>query len=167
MMKRFLILVRHAKSRESEPGQKDLDRELTDSGYQQASRLGRYLYLKERIPEKIFTSHAKRAVDTAQLIGEQLKLDFSQIEINEELYEASVRTLLSQIHGLDPSLKTAIIIGHNPAITHLCEHLSKDEIGNLPSGSMVLLSFVNLNWEELDKGTGYLEEIKFPDQIVF
>ena len=165
-MKRFLILVRHAKSRESEPGQKDLDRELTESGYQQASRLGRYLYLKDLIPEKIFTSHAKRALDTAQLIGEQLKLDPVQIERNEELYEASVRTLLSQIHGLDPLLKSVIIIGHNPAITHLCEHLSKDEIGNLPSGSMAFLSFVNLNWDELDKGTGFLEEIKFPDQII-
>jgi len=165
-MKRFLILVRHAKSRQAEPGQKDLDRELTESGYQQASRLGRYLYLQELIPEKIFTSHALRALDTAQLIGEQLKLEPFQIEKNEELYEASVRTLLSQIHGLDTSLKSVLIIGHNPAITHLCEHLSKDEIGNLPSGSMVLLSFVNLNWNELDKGTGFLEEIKFPDQIV-
>jgi phosphohistidine phosphatase len=165
-MKRFLILVRHAKSRQVESGQKDLDRELTESGYQQASRLGRYLYLKELIPEKIFTSHALRALDTAQLIGEQLKLEPFQIEKNEEFYEASVRTLLSQIHGLDASLKSVLIIGHNPAITHLCEHLSKDEIGNLPSGSMALLSFVNLNWNELDKGTGFLEEIKFPDQIV-
>jgi phosphohistidine phosphatase len=165
-MKRFLILVRHAKSRESEPGQKDIDRELTESGYQQASRLGRYLYLKELIPDKLMTSHARRATDTAQLIAEQLKLDPSQIETNEELYEASVRTLLSQIHGLDPLTKSVIIIGHNPAITHLCEHLSKDEIGHLPSGSMAFLSFVNINWDELDKGTGFLEEIKFPNQIV-
>lgn len=165
-MKRFLILVRHAKSHQAEPGQKDMDRELTGSGYQQASRLGRYLYLKEMIPDKILTSHARRAIDTAQLIAEQLKLDSSQIEENEELYEASVRTLLSQIHGLDPLLKSVIIIGHNPAITHLGEHLLKDEIGNLPSGSMVFLTFVNLNWDELDKGTGFLEEIKFPEQIV-
>jgi phosphohistidine phosphatase len=165
-MKRFLMLVRHAKSRESEPGQKDIDRELSESGYQQASRLGRYLYLKGINPDKILTSHARRAVDTAQLISEQLKLDPSQIESTEELYEASVRTLLQQIHRLDNAYKFIIIIGHNPAITHLCEHLSKDEIGNLPSGSMVNLSFVNLQWNELDKGNGFLEEIKFPDQIV-
>jgi len=160
------MLVRHAKSRETESGQKDIDRELSESGYQQASRLGRYLYLKQFNPDKILTSHARRAVDTAQLISEQLKLDPSQIESREELYEASVRTLLHQIHALDNALKSVIIIGHNPTITHLCEHLSKDEIENLPSGSMVNLSFVNLNWDELDKGTGYLEEIKFPDQIV-
>jgi phosphohistidine phosphatase SixA len=40
---------------------KDIDRELTESGYQQASRMGRYLYLKELIPDKLFTSHARRA----------------------------------------------------------------------------------------------------------
>ena len=95
-----------------------------------------------------------------------MKLDSSQIVENEELYEASVRTLLNQISKLDKSLKSVIIIGHNPAITHLCEHLSKDEIGHLPSGSMVYLSFVNIGWNELAKGTGYLEEIKFPDQII-
>jgi len=165
-MKRYLILVRHAKSQESEQGQKDVDRELTETGYQQASRLGRYMYLQEIIPDKILSSHARRALDTAQLIADQLKLDSSQIVENEELYEASVRTLLNQISKLDKSLKSVIIIGHNPAITHLCEHLSKDEIGHLPSGSMVYLSFVNIGWNELAKGTGYLEEIKFPDQIV-
>ncbi|MBS0000209.1 MAG: histidine phosphatase family protein [Cyclobacteriaceae bacterium] len=165
-MKRHLILIRHAKSRETEPGQKDIDRELTESGYQQASRIGRYLYLKELIPEKLLTSHARRALDTAQLIADQLRLDPYQVIENEELYEASVRTLLNQIHGLDESLKSVIIIGHNPAITHICEHLSKNEMGNLPAGSMVHLSFANINWEELDKGTGVVEEIKFPDQIV-
>jgi phosphohistidine phosphatase len=165
-MKRFLILIRHARSRETEPGQKDIDRELTESGYQQASRVGRYLYLKEIIPDKLFTSHARRALDTAQLVADQLKLDPSQVIENEELYEASVRTLLNQIHKLDNSLKSVIIIGHNPAITHLCEHLSKNEIGNLPSGSMVHLSFTNLSWKELEKGTCYVEEIKFPNQIV-
>lgn len=165
-MKRFLILIRHAKTRESEPGKKDIDRELTESGYQQASRIGRYLYLNELVPDKLLTSHARRALDTAQLIADQLKLDSSKIIENEELYEASVRTLLNQIHHLDSSLKSVIIIGHNPAITHLCEHLSQNEIGNLPSGSMVQLSFTNLSWKELDKGTGYVEEIKFPDQII-
>jgi hypothetical protein len=31
---------------------------------------------------------------------------------------------------------------------------------------MVHLSFTNLSWKELEKGTGFVEEIKFPDQIV-
>lgn len=166
-MKRYLILIRHAKSRQAEPGSKDIDRELTDSGYQQASRIGRYLYLKELIPDKLLTSHARRALATASLVADQLKMEPSQIEENEELYEASVRTLLKQIHDLDDDLKSVIIIGHNPAITHLCEHLSKEEIGSLPSGSMVHLSLNNLSWQEVDKGTASVEEIKFPDQITF
>ena len=68
-MKRSLILIRHAQSRNLEPGQKDLERELTDSGIQDASRLARYMYLEEVIPDIVLTSHATRAIDTAQLFG--------------------------------------------------------------------------------------------------
>ncbi len=165
MMKRSLILIRHAQSRNVEHGQKDVERELTDSGIQDASRLARYMYLEEIIPDVILTSHAARALDTAQLFADQLKLDHSEIKIDEDLYEASVRTLLGFISNLDNSLKTVLIIGHNPSITHLCEHLSTDVIGFLPPGGMVHLTFEDLLWSQLDKGTGQLKEIKLPDQI--
>ena len=164
-MKRSLILVRHAQSRNLESGLKDLDRELTDSGIQDASRLGRYMYMEEIIPQLILTSHAARARDTAQLFSEQLKLDQSEVIIDEDLYEASVRTLLNKIHELDKSVKKVLVIGHNPSISHLCEHLSKDVIGFLPPASMVHLTFNKVDWENLSKGDGNLEEIKFPDQI--
>jgi phosphohistidine phosphatase len=164
-MKRHLILVRHAQSRNTEPGKRDIERELTDSGIQDASRLARYMYLEDLIPEVIMTSHAIRAKNTAQLFAEQLKMDHSDIKEDEELYEASVRTLLSFITKLDKSLKSVLIIGHNPSLTHLCEHLSKDIIGFLPPASMVHLTFTDLDWSKLDKGTGQLKEIKLPDQI--
>lgn len=164
-MKRHLILVRHAQSRNLEPGKKDLDRELTDSGIQDASRLARYMYLENLVPEVIFTSHASRARLTAQLFAEQLKLDHSEVKEDEELYEASVRTLLNFISNLNDSLSSIMIIGHNPSLTHLCEHLSRDIVGFLPPASMVHLSFEDLSWSQLDKGLGQLEEIKLPDQI--
>lgn len=164
-MKRHLILVRHAQSRNVEPGEKDVDRELTDSGIQDASRLARYMYLEELIPEIILTSHAARAKETAQLFAEQLKLDHSEIVVDDDLYEASVRTLLNFITKLDSSVKSVLIIGHNPSLTHLCEHLSKDIIGFLPPASMVHLTFDKMDWADIDKGTGNLVEIKLPDQI--
>jgi phosphohistidine phosphatase len=164
-MKRHLLLIRHAQSRNIEQGEKDIDRELTDSGIQDASRLGRYMYLEEIIPEIIFSSHATRATQTAQLFAEQLKLDHSEIKIDEELYEASVRTLLGFITKLDPKIKSVMIIGHNPSLTHLCEHLSKDVIGFLPPAALVHLMIDGLDWMQLDKGTGQLVEIKLPDQI--
>ena len=59
-MKRHLILVRHAQSRNLEPGKKDIERELTDSGIQDASRLARYMYLENLIPEEILFIHLKK-----------------------------------------------------------------------------------------------------------
>lgn len=166
-MKKSLILIRHADSRNQEQGQKDLDRVLSDVGIQEASRVGRFLYLQGKIPQLIYTSHAARAFETAKLIAEQLKLDDSEINIDEDLYEASVRSLLSRINKIEEGINSIIIIGHNPAITHLCEHLSNEVIGFLPPGSMVHLVFDKMKWEEISKGTGHLKEIKLPDQITF
>ena len=78
-----------------------------------------------------------------------------------------MRTLLNVITKLDNGLKSVLIIGHNPSLTHLCEHLSKDVIGFLPPASMVHMTFDNLDWSKLDKGVGILNEIKLPDQISF
>jgi phosphohistidine phosphatase len=166
-MEKSLILVRHAESRNQEQGQKDLDRVLSDTGVRDASRLGRFLYLEGRIPQLIYSSHAVRAIQTSKLIGEQLKLDDSEINIDEELYEASVRSLLNLINNIEEGINSIIIIGHNPAITHLCEHLSEDVIGYLPPGSMIHLTFKKMKWKEIAKGTGHLKEIKLPDQITF
>ncbi len=164
-MKRHLILVRHAKSRQAEGGQKDFDRELTDTGIQQASRLGRYLYMKEVIPDKILTSNAVRVKKTAMFVAEQVQVENTKIEEDEDLYEASVRTLMNRINAIDDSLESVMVIGHNPAMLHLCEHLLNDPVDSFPSCSMVYLSFSNLSWNEIDKGTGSLIEIKEPDDI--
>lgn len=166
-MKKHIILIRHASSHPADQGQKDIDRDLDNNGIQDISRVGRYLYLKNMIPDLILTSHARRAVYSTQLIAEQLKLDGSRIKIIEDLYEASVRTLINQISELDPAIQVIAIIGHNPSLLHLCEHLSNDVINQLPPAGMVYLSFNNLNWNELDKGTGSLVETILPDQITF
>ena len=165
-MKKELILVRHAQSHPVESGLKDVDRSLTDAGLREASRLGRYLYVKENIPERIMTSHALRSIQTARFLTEQLRMEYSHVEEIEDLYEASVRTLLQFINELDKTSQKVLIIGHNPAISHLVEHLTEEDVGSLPAGSMVHLSFANLNWAEISKGTGIIMDQKHPDQIV-
>ena len=38
-----LLLIRHAKAFDNEPGQRDFDRELTPDGVKDASKIGKYL----------------------------------------------------------------------------------------------------------------------------
>src|SRR4051812_23133061 len=96
-----LFLVRHAKSDWSISGQKDFDRELNGRGRSDAPKMGRKLYEMEAKPEIIISSPAARAKFTAELISEQLKFDTEKIIYNEDIYEASVRTLLGVINDIE------------------------------------------------------------------
>jgi len=160
-----LFLVRHAKSDWSVSGQKDIDRELNGRGRSDAPKMGRKLYEMEAKPEIIISSPAARARFTAELISEQLKFDTDKIIYNEDLYEASVRTLLGAINGIEDRYSRVMIFGHNPGLTFLAEALTKKEIGNIPTCGIVHLEFAIGSWQEVSGGTGELKSFIYPKKF--
>jgi phosphohistidine phosphatase len=161
-MAKNLFLVRHAKSDWSVSGQKDFERQLNGRGLNDAPKMGRKLYEMGMKPDLIISSPAVRARLTAELIAEQLKYDTDKIVFNEEIYEASVRSLLKVINSIDDKNKTVIIVGHNPTFTYIAESLTKREIGNIPTCGAVQMEF-NLNsWKEVSEGTGTLKSYNYP-----
>ncbi len=164
-MTKSLVLVRHAQSINIQSGIKDVDRNLTDKGIQDASKIGNYLTTIHLRPEFIYTSHAARALSTAQLIADQTGLESSEIIILEDLYEASLRILLKIINQLNENNKTIIIIGHNPSISYLCEFLTPSTIGEMAPAGICILNFKDISWENVNKATAELIEYKSPADI--
>jgi phosphohistidine phosphatase len=161
-MAKNLFLVRHAKSDWSVSGQKDFERQLNGRGLNDAPKIGRKLYEMGVKPDLIISSPAVRARLTAELIAEQLKYDTDKIVFDEEIYEASVRSLLKVINSIDDKNQTVIIVGHNPTFTYIAESLTKREIGNIPTCGAVQIEF-NLNsWKEVSEGTGNLKSFSYP-----
>jgi phosphohistidine phosphatase len=161
-MAKNLFLVRHAKSDWSVSGQKDFERQLNGRGLNDAPKMGRKLYEMGMKPDLIISSPAVRARLTAELIAEQLKYDTDKIVFNEEIYEASVRSLLKVINSIDDKNQTVIIVGHNPTFTYIAESLTKREIGNIPTCGAVQIEF-NLNsWKEVSEGTGTMKSYNYP-----
>ncbi|MFL5730504.1 MAG: SixA phosphatase family protein [Cytophagaceae bacterium] len=160
-----LFLVRHAKSDWSVPGQKDFDRELNGRGRSDAPKMGRKLYELESKPDLIIASPAIRARFTAELICEQLKFDTERIIYTEDIYEASVRTLMSVINGVEDKYSRVMIFGHNPGFTYLAEYLTKKEIGNIPTCGMVNIEFDVDSWKEVSEGTGELKNFIYPKKL--
>lgn len=157
-----LYLLRHAKSDWSVPGQKDFDRDLNSKGFNDAPRMGRKLYDLEVMPDLIISSPAKRTKATAEYICEQIKYDYDAIEFNEDIYEASMRTLLNTVNSIDESHKTVMIIGHNPGFTYLAEYLSKEELGNIPTCGVVNLEFDLDSWKEVSGGLATMKWFLYP-----
>jgi phosphohistidine phosphatase len=161
-MSKILYLARHAKSDWSIPGQKDFERELNTRGLTDAPKMGRILHEKHVLPDIILSSPAVRAKHTAELMAEQLQYDLDNIVYEEELYEASVRSLLLVINRLDSDYQKVMIFGHNPSLTYLAEFLTKEVIGNIPTSGILEISLDIDSWEEVSGDLGTLNWFIYP-----
>jgi phosphohistidine phosphatase len=155
-MPKTLLLIRHAEAEEPSPALKDYDRELTSSGTMRASRIGRELAAQGEKPSALFASSARRAVTTAELVGEQLGFVGQHIQYVDELYNASPRTLLDFFTHLADQHPYVAIVGHNPGITYLAEYLTGAEIGTMSMGSVAKVVFPFDGWELISQRSGEL-----------
>ena len=155
-MPRLLYLMRHAQSAEKQNNQTDFERELTASGMRQSVLIGNFIAQKNFPVEILYCSPAVRAKATANFVGEACKLDPDRIHAIDELYDASTRTLFNFIAQLGDELQHVMLVGHNPAVTYLAEHLTKEEISEIVPAGMVIIKFRFESWKELSEGSGEL-----------
>jgi phosphohistidine phosphatase len=155
-MPKNLYLLRHAHSFEKQMGQSDKERELSPSGIKESLQIGTYLLKNKLVPEIIYTSTANRAKATTQLVIDTMKLDPEKISCEEALYDASVRTFLEFVNNIENHFTSAMCVGHNPVISYLCEYLTRAEIGDMPTGSLAVITFRFSSWAEAGQANGEL-----------
>jgi phosphohistidine phosphatase len=148
-MKRTLIMIRHAKSSWANPLQSDFDRPLNDRGLRDAPEMGNRLMKAGIRPSLIISSTAKRTVQTANFIAGATGYDVSRIKWEEKLYHCIPSVFEELLYEIGDTVKTAIIIAHNPGITEFVNQLSPDFFtGNMPTCGMVGAHFEADGWED-------------------
>lgn len=162
-----LFLLRHARTHDKLHDQKDIDRELTAIGLQNATRMGINFKNKKLHFDIIVCSPADRAKTTANLIAEQIQYNTSRIHYNDEIYEASVRTLLQVINNFKDSWEQVLLVGHNPSVSYLSEYLTQQEIGNITTCGVVEITFDVESWSEVSEGIGELASYQYPELLNF
>jgi phosphohistidine phosphatase len=144
-----LILVRHAKSSWKDERSKDLDRALAGRGKRDAPRMGSRLRKRHVSPELILSSHARRALATAELLANELGYDPADVAIDENLYLASPDAILRVVARLDDELGSVLLVGHNPGLTELVNRLVPDlALDNLPTSGVVAVDFDVTSWRD-------------------
>lgn len=162
-MPRRIYFLRHAKSETLINGQRDIERELNSRGHSDAPKMGNLLAERGVKPELIVASPSMRTRQTAEYITEQLKYEADLIDWNEEIYEASARTLLNVIGQIDDKYQTVMLIGHNPGISYIAEYFTKEVLGNVPTCGFVEINFPSADrWAEVSEGTGKVEAFLYP-----
>jgi phosphohistidine phosphatase len=158
-----LYLVRHAKSDWSNEGLADIDRPLNTRGYRDAHLISGLMKSKRLIPDLIFSSPAIRAISTALIFCRNFNLNCSDIRINSNLYEASVKQYIDIVLQLDDRFKSVMLFGHNPIISNLANSLTMPISESIPTcGCLGIRQSAHGEWKNFQTANKELVFYDFP-----
>lgn len=160
-MNKTLILARHGKAEKANLGVYDFKRNLTDRGIANVIKVSQELAIFIT-PQHIVSSPANRAYQTAKLFAKTFKIEKSEIELNESIYEASMSTLLKVINQLDNTFDCVLLTGHNPSFEYAIDYFTGVGIGDLPTSGTAILNFPFKDWKMISEGTAELQKILIP-----
>jgi len=133
----YLYLMRHAKSDWSGPDTTDYDRPINQRGQKSAKRIGVWMAENNFLPEKIVSSPALRAKQTIEIVSEQLEHSQVKVSFDEDLYLASMDTLIESVQLYKNDVNSLMLVAHNPGLDYFVNDLlSRSK--NKTSGHIVM-----------------------------
>jgi len=159
-----LLIVRHAKSSREEPDLDDHDRPLNKRGQRDAPRMGRLLRDEGLVPECIISSTALRARTTAERMARSCGYD-KKLRLTRWLYLADTGECLRLLRETSPEYGSLMLVGHNPGLEELVEHLS-GRAASMPTAAVAQISLPIERWADLDdKVRGELLHVWSPKKL--
>lgn len=158
-----LMILRHGKAEERSLSGRDEDRALAlrgDDGQEESGGHAQIRYLSELVwkaeeepfamrPERICSSRARRADETAQIVADALRLP---VEHAQELsLDQPLGEFMDLLRVLDrQGIACALLVGHNPQVSEVVAHLSNlarrhgavDAREGMRTGEMVVVEVV-------------------------
>ena len=135
-----LILVRHGKSSWNyDVG--DRQRPLKTRGLNDARLVARYFLRYQEMPDKIFSSPAKRAYETCKIFLKASEKSENSVTVIDDLYDFNGNNVVRFLKNLDNSINSVMIFGHNHAFTSICNIFGDIFIDNLPTSGLVTIDF--------------------------
>ncbi|HBF42597.1 MAG TPA: phosphohistidine phosphatase [Desulfobacteraceae bacterium] len=157
-----LYLVRHAKSSWKYPKLDDFERPLNNRGRKNAPFIGNKLNKLKVVPDLIISSPANRAAMTARIIADKIHYPLVKILYSESIYDSSERTLIHVTQGIDDTVNTAMLVGHNPGLTGFANYISDHPITNIPTCGVFCIDLYIASWSEIDERCGKFAFFEFP-----
>ncbi len=171
---RQLLILRHAKSSWDNAARPDADRPLSPRGRRSAAIMRQAMRDLGLAPDMILVSPARRTLETLEAL--EPWDDAPLVEPIDSLYLADVPQLMAALHGVAETVRSVLLIGHNPGLHDLSLSLagSKAIAGGgeaeraLAAGfpTMALAEFlVAGSWWELREGGGRLVRFLTPRML--
>ncbi|MCB1218524.1 histidine phosphatase family protein [bacterium] len=163
-MAKTLLVLRHGKAEPAESVEKtDFDRELTARGESNSLVMGDHISQKGLKPDLVISSQASRALKTARNVAS--RCGDPPLEENETMYGAYSPDLLEILMGLDDSVATVLLVGHNPALENLVDELTDSYDTVLKTCSLAVLKTTKKKWADIMHGDFKTIEIQNPRDL--
>ncbi len=159
-----LYIIRHAKSSWKDLNLSDFDRPLNKRGKKDAPFMGELLKNKNIIPDIIISSPALRAKKTAQTIASKINFNNSIIYDNN-IYEASLITLINILKIINDTIDTIFLFGHNPSLNMLVNDFINDFYENIPTCGIIQIEFNCNSWQNISSDNAKLINFDYPKKF--
>ena len=164
-----LLIMRHAKS-DWNTGVADVERPLNPRGRRDAKAMADWLARQAPRIECIFSSPARRARQTAEIVAETMELDATRVIVQQALYLASRRTLVQVLNAQLPRCTAGLLlVGHNPGLDELVTWLASAPLPRTAQGKLMttaaVASFAVADGQSLAPGAGRLRFLARPREL--
>jgi phosphohistidine phosphatase len=146
-----LLILRHAKSSWKYDDLADHDRPLKKRGEQAAALMGELIRKHDLMPQRIISSTARRALNTAELVAEACHYE-ERIVATRALYGAGPEDFVEVLRTLDDTDERVMIVGHNPDLEMFLESLT-GAMESLPTAALAQVMLPIDSWKELEEDT--------------
>ena len=102
-------------------------------------------------PSLIMSSPAARAWTTAKLFARALSYPVEFLQREDRLYLASLDKLLDVVSEQDAAFNSIVVVGHNPGLTELANHLLPGVTESIPTCGIVSLNIETDSWDLLHR----------------
>lgn len=157
-----LTLVRHAKSSWKDPDLADFDRPLNKRGRRDLPVMAQRLAAAGEPPDRIITSPAVRAHETARELAQALGFGTGSLISEPRVYEASQAHLLEILRHQPDACVHLMLVGHVPAVAGLGHALCGVPEGKFPTCGILRMRLPVEHWAEVVEDRGEPLFFDFP-----
>ena len=123
-------------------------------------------------PDLVLCSSARRAQDTWNRVSKKLA-SLPEVEVRDDLYDASVQSLMSILQEVPDTIHRVLMVGHNPTFEDLARNLVGDgEVEarremelKFPTGALAVIDFPSGNWSQVEGRSGFLRAFVKPRSL--
>ncbi len=143
-----IFFIRHGKA--THERMPDEERFLTEKGIKRTHKRAKQLKEQGIHPDLIISSPAKRALQTAEILANELNYPIEEIQIKKNFYFEPEELVVNEIYALPNDKNTVFFVGHNPLWTDLANEYVSSDIWHLRTSGVAGAAFETEDWAEIE-----------------